>query len=223
MTDQSHLWTRIDALCESLMPAVPLAVRVAERRSRELDLPAISVTPMLGRLLSVLVRLTNASRVLEVGTLGGYSTAWLATALAPGGKVVTIEVDERRAREAIETFKAGGLADRVEVLTGEGLERMGELIERHTSFDLAFLDADKENNPAYFDLALRLVRPGGVIVIDNIVRKGKILDPADPDARGCLEALRRAGASGRVTVAPVQTVGAKGHDGYLIAIVNPES
>lgn len=205
-----------------MMPAVPRSVQVAADRSRQLGLPEISVTPSAGRLLMMLAQLTHAMRVLEIGTLGGYSTAWMAEGLAPGGRVTTIEVDAARAAAAVETFRLGDIGERVDVRHGTGLGVLASLrAERAGPFDLVFIDADKENSPNYFEAASMMTRPGGVIVIDNVVRHGEIADASSKDANviGSREAIRRAGQAPGVSTAVLQTVGTKGYDGMVIAMV----
>ncbi|QOJ01324.1 MAG: O-methyltransferase [Phycisphaeraceae bacterium] len=222
MDGAAELWRAVDDVCERMAGALPRGVEVAARRCAELGLPEINVTPSMGRLLEILARLTGAARVLEIGTLGGYSTAWLAEGLAPGGRVVTVEVDPARAASAEETFRLGGIGGRVSVRCGRGLEVIGALeSEGAGPFDLVFIDADKENSGAYFQRALGLTRPGGVIIVDNVVRGGAIADTAghDPRVRGSLDAIERMGASAGVLASVLQTVGSKGYDGFAIAWV----
>jgi predicted O-methyltransferase YrrM len=226
MLEYSDKWTAVDVLCESLLAPVPRSVSTAEARCVALGLPPISVTPAMGRLLMILARLAGARRVLEIGTLGGYSTAWLAEALMPGGCVLTIEIDPVRAEAARETFRQAGISDRVEVRCGTGEAELCRLIEAKAEpFDLVFVDADKESSAAYFDLALGLTRVGGLIVIDNVIREGNILDAAhaDPRARGSRAAIERVGASRGTFASVLQTVGSKGHDGFAIALVGEAS
>jgi len=189
-------------------------------------LPEIQVSPPLGKLLHLLARLTNARAILEIGTLGGYSTIWLARALAPGGRVVTLEFDPKHAEVARANFARAGLADSIEVHVGRALDTLPRLAaEGRGPFDLVFIDADKASNPDYFTWALRLTRPGSLILIDNVVRDGKVTDAssAEPDVQGTRRALEMMAAEPRVTATAIQTVGVKGWDGFAIALVLGET
>lgn len=189
-------------------------------------LPEIQVSPPLGKLLHLLARLTNARAILEIGTLGGYSTIWLARALAPGGRVVTLEFDPKHAEVARANFARAGLTDSIEVHVGRALDTLPRLAaEGRGPFDLVFIDADKASNPDYFSWALRLTRPGSLILIDNVVRDGKVTDAssAEPDVQGTRRALEMMAADPRVTATAIQTVGVKGWDGFAIALVLGET
>jgi predicted O-methyltransferase YrrM len=200
-----ELWTAVDRYLTDLLPdPVPAAAP---------GLPPHEVSPPQGALLELLARAAGARRILELGTLGGYSTSWLARALPPGGRLVTLEVDPAYAEAA-----RARLPDAVEVIVGPALETLPRLTG---PFDLVFIDADKRNNPAYLEWALELSRPGTLIVADNVVRGGAIIDPDDPDpsvqgVRAFLEALA---AEPRVSATVIQTVGVKGHDGFALAVV----
>ena len=176
------------------------------------DLPAISVSPPQGRLLHLLVRLTGARRVLEVGTLAGYSAWWLASALPSGGRLTTLEVSPHHADVARRNL--AGLP--VDVLVGPAAESLAGL---EGSYDLVFIDADKPSNVTYLSEALRLSRPGTLIVLDNVVRQGAILDPQDDNARGTRAALEWVAAEPRLTATAIQMVGGKSWDGMLFALV----
>lgn len=194
------------------------ALDAALAANRAAGLPPIDVSPTEGKLLHLLARLVGARRVLEIGTLGGYSTIWLARALPAGGRVVSLERDPRHAAVAADNLARAGLADVVEIVVGPARETLPTL---DGPFDLVFVDADKPANPAYLAHAVRLSRPGTLIVVDNVVRGGRIADPADTDpavvgSRAVLEALA---AHPRLTATAVQTVGAKGHDGFALALV----
>lgn len=185
-------------------------------------LPAHAVSPPEGRLLYLLARLCGARSILEVGTLGGYSAIWMARALAPGGRLVTIEVDAARADAARRNLAAAGVADVVEVRCGPALEVLPVLErEGREPFDLVFLDADKPNNPAYLEWALRLTAPGSVIVADNVVRAGALADEDsdDPNVRGARRFLELVADEPRLEATALQTVGSKGHDGFVLALV----
>lgn len=183
-----------------------------------------------GRMLELLVRISGSRNVLEIGTLGAYSTIWLARGLSAGGRVITLELDERTAEIARANIATVGMSDMIEVRVGptiKGLERLAA--EGSRPFDLIFIDADKKNNPSYLEWALKVSRVGTVIVADNVVRAGRILDPDANDARlgdGGLEGLRRfyelLGSEPRLTATVIQTVDAKGHDGFALALVTAE-
>lgn len=185
-------------------------------------LPAHDVSPAQGKLLHLLARMIGARRILEIGTLGGYSTLWLARALPPGGRVVTLEADARHAAVARANFERAGLADRIELRLGPALEALHRLqVEAQGPFDLFFLDADKPNHAAYLAGALRLARPGSVIVADNVVREGAVIDAASADDRvqGIRAFFDLLAAEPRLDATAIQTVGSKGWDGFAIALV----
>ena len=188
------------------------------KRNADAGLPPIDVSPLQGRLLHLLTRMIGARRVLEVGTLGGYSAICMARALPAEGRLVTLERDPHHAEVARANLAAAGLADRVEVRTGRALDLLAAV---EGPIDLAFIDADKASSPAYLDWAVRLSRPGAMIVLDNVVRGGAIIDPArqDENTRGVLEALRLMGTDPRLDATALQTVGVKGHDGFAMALV----
>jgi predicted O-methyltransferase YrrM len=184
-----------------------------------------------GRMLELLVRISGSRRVLEIGTLGEYSTIWLARGLPPDGHVLTLELDSDHADVARANIASVGLDNRIEICVGAALPSMQKLAaEGSEPFDLIFIDADKQNNPGYLAWALKLSRTGTVIIADNVVRAGRILDPDATDSRlgeGGLDGLRRfyglLGADPRVTATVIQTVGPKGHDGFVLALVTSES
>ncbi len=189
-------------------------------------LPEIQVTPSHGKQLMLLAKAIAARRVLEIGTLGGYSTIWLARGLAPGGRLVTLELEERHAAVARANLAEAGFGDTVEVIVGQALETLPTLASRGVEpFDLVFIDANKDASAAYFDWAVRLARPGAVIIVDNVIREGAVLERESTDPR--VLGIRRLvaqlgaelGADPRVEATIIQTVGEKGHDGYLLAVV----
>ncbi|HEX4770203.1 MAG TPA: O-methyltransferase [Bryobacteraceae bacterium] len=188
-------------------------------------LPAIDVAPNAGKLLQLFARLTGSRKILEIGTLGGYSTIWLGRALPVGGLLVTLEADPRHAAVAQSNIARALLSEVVEVRVGLALDTLPQL-ERDGigPFDFIFIDADKANNPEYFQWALRLSRPGTVIVVDNVVRKGAVLDKdtQDRDLQGIRRLFQVAASEPRVTVTALQTVGSKGWDGFLVALVTAE-
>jgi predicted O-methyltransferase YrrM len=198
----------------------------AVQRSKASGLPEIQVAPNQGKLLSLLVQGLGAQRVLEIGTLGGYSTLWLARGLGPEGRVVTLELDPKHAAVASDNLTRAGVRERVDIRVGPALHSLAQLAdERPQPFDFVFIDADKANIPHYFDWALKLARVGTWIVVDNVVRRGAILDPAsaDPNVQGVRLFFERLKGERRVTATAVQTVGSKGHDGLAFAVVTAES
>jgi predicted O-methyltransferase YrrM len=224
-------WVEVDDyIAGQLVPEAPELDFVIQT-SDAAGLPPIAVTPAQGKLLELLARIHGASRILELGTLAGYSTIWLARALPPGGRVVTLESVPRHAEVAQANIAQAGYAEVVDIRVGPALQILPELAaEGAGPFDLIFIDADKENYPGYFDWSLKLSRPGTIIVGDNVVRDGAILDPDSPDpitgapdlipgVRRFYELLSAAADEGRVTATAIQTVGAKGYDGFVLAIV----
>jgi predicted O-methyltransferase YrrM len=218
-------WTAVDRyLTELFVPSDP-ALEAALRDSAAAGLPAIHVSPNQGKLLHLLARLQGARNILEIGTLGGYSTIWLARALPAGGRLITVEVDPKHADVARANLARAGLAEVVELRLGPALETLPRLVaEGRGPFDLIFLDADKPSYPDYFAWALRLSRRGSLIVADNVVRKGAVIDAASKDAR--VQGVRRfhelLAAEPRVSATAMQTVGSKGYDGFAIALVLAE-
>jgi predicted O-methyltransferase YrrM len=216
------LWSAIDDyIVGTLSPSDPALDQVLAD-SRAAGLPAINVAPNQGKLLQLLAQMIGARRVLEVGTLGGYSTIWLARALPADGRLITLEHSPLHAEVARRNIARAGLADVVEVRVGAALDSLPVLAaENPEPFDLAFIDADKENNPHYFTWALKLTRPGGVIIVDNVVRAGSVIDgdSQDPNVRGVRLLYELIAAEPRVSATAVQTVGSKGHDGFAIARV----
>lgn len=217
---------KVDAfLSATVVGEDPVLLR-GKARAEAAGLPAIEVTAGAGKLLALLVRLTGARRVLEVGTLGGYSTTWMARALPDDGSVTTCEYERLHAEVARANLDDAGVGHKVEIRVGAALDTLSGLeADGVEPFDLVFIDADKENNPNYLDRALRLTRPGSVIVLDNVVRGGSVLDPGDPDTvegratLGTRAALELLGQDPRVDATAIQTTGAKGWDGFALAVV----
>jgi predicted O-methyltransferase YrrM len=190
--------------------------------NRLAGLPEIDVSAPQGKFLSLLAAASGARRILEIGTLGGFSTIWLARALPPEGKIVTIEFDRKHAEVAIANIAREGLADRVDLRVGAALDVLPKIAaERGAPFDLAFIDADKAHNADYFDWAVRLSRPGGLVIVDNVVRGGSVADPQtrDDGGLGARRLFAQVATDSRVAATALQTVGAKGWDGLLIARV----
>lgn len=213
------LWAGVDRLFGERLLGPDDALEQTLVASLEAGLPGIAVSPVQGKLLNLLARMVGARRILEVGTLGGYSALWLARALPPQGRLVTLELDPHHAKVARANLERAGVADRVEVVVGPAIESLRGL-PGDQPFDVVFIDADKPGNPAYFAEALRLTRPGSVLVVDNVVRQGRIVThPEDPAVVGVLELLDLVAAEPRVDATALQTVGTKGHDGLLVALV----
>lgn len=213
------VWSDVDRyIADSLIPSDP-ALEAALRASDEAGLPSIQVSAAQGKLLHILARAIDAKDVLELGTLGGYSTIWLARAVAPrGGRVISLEVSPAHAEVARANLARAGVAAAAEVRVGPALETLPKL---NSKFDLVFIDADKPNIPEYFDWSVRLARPGALIIVDNVVRKGALADPnsGDENVRGVRRLHEMLAHDRRVTATTMQTVGSKGYDGFTIAIV----
>ncbi|AOJ96214.1 O-methyltransferase [Burkholderia multivorans] len=215
-------WNRVDAYFSATLVPSDDVLDAALAASEAAGLPAINVAPNQGKLLQILATIRGARRILEVGTLGGYSTIWLARALPPGGRLVTLELDPAHAAVATQNIARAGFADVVSVVVGSAKDSLARLIaDGEAPFDFIFIDADKDNNRAYLDAALKLSRPGTVIVVDNVVRRGRVADPdnRDPDVVGVREGFARIVAEPKLTTTAVQTVGQKGWDGFSISIV----
>lgn len=211
-------WAEVDAyIVDRLLPADP-ALDAALAANAAAGLPGIDVSAAQGRLLQILARMAGARAILEIGTLGGYSTIHLARALPDGGRLVTLESEPRHAEVARANIARAGLADRVEIVVGRAAATLPTLAG---PFDLVFIDADKGSNPLYLEQAIRLSRPGTVIICDNVVREGRVADAAsaDPAITGTRRFFDALGADARLTATAVQTVGAKGWDGFAIAVV----
>jgi predicted O-methyltransferase YrrM len=218
-----QLWKSVDAWFGDQLTRADDALDHALAESDRAGLRPISVSRNQGKLLHIFARMVGATRILEVGTLGGYSGIWLARALPAGGRLITLEIDPRTAELARENIRQAGLSDVVEVRVGAALGSLERIAsEQPPPFDLVFIDADKENNLPYFEWALQLTRPGSVIVIDNVVRRGRVLDDSDTgsDIEGVRRVVERVAHEPRVSATALQTVGEKGYDGFLIAIVN---
>ncbi|MDA3645934.1 O-methyltransferase [Saccharopolyspora indica] len=215
-------WTAVDEyLVERYAPEDPVLI-AARRAADEAGLPHVAVSPLQGRYLQVLARTVRARRILEIGTLAGYSTIWLGRALPADGRLVTLEHNPAHAEIARANLARAGLDELAEVRVGAALETLPELAGE--TFDLVFVDADRPNVPEYFRWALELTRPGGLVVVDNVVRRGAVVDEADLDAE--IQGVRRfhelLAAEPRAMATAIQTVGAKGHDGFTLALVLSE-
>ncbi|WP_350352782.1 O-methyltransferase [Microbacterium sp. A8/3-1] len=211
-------WSQADAFLADTLVGHDPALEAALEAQRAAGLPEIEVAPVAGKLLDLLVRISGARRVLEIGTLGGYSTIWLARAVGPEGRVVTIEAEADNAAVARASIDAAGVGDRVDIRIGRGADVLPTLV---AGFDLVFIDADKESNTVYLDWAAKLGHPGTVIVLDNIGREGEIVreDSTDSKVIGTRDGLRMLGDDPRFDATALQTVGAKGWDGVALALV----
>ncbi|MDW8148494.1 MAG: O-methyltransferase [Roseiflexaceae bacterium] len=218
------LWVAVDQYINDLFPSDPTLDSVLHL-TREAGMPQINVSPVQGRLLYVLALACNARKILEIGTLAGYSAIWMARALPVDGKLITLEVNPKHAEVARANIARAGLAERVEVRLGAALDTLPQLAaEGAGPFDLIFIDADKINLTTYFDWAVRLARPGSMIIADNVIRGGEVLNATSDDAG--LQGVRRfnkaLAADPRVTATILQMVGSKGHDGLALAVVRGE-
>jgi predicted O-methyltransferase YrrM len=215
-------WSAVDAYIEERLIAPDDVLAAALKDSSEAGLPAIAVSPAQGRLLALIARIHGARRILELGTLGGYSTILLARTLPAEGQLITLELSPDYAGVARANIARAGLADRVQIRVGPALDSLKSLrAEGAEPFDLVFIDADKQGTPEYFAYALELTRPGGVIIVDNVVRDGAIADPdtEDPRAQGMRRFHELLAQEPRVTATTIQTVGNKGYDGFTLALV----
>jgi predicted O-methyltransferase YrrM len=226
----AEIWSAVDSYIAGHLIGEDPALEQALRDSSAAGLPAIAVTPAQGKLLELLARVQGARTILELGTLGGYSTIWLARALPAGGRLVTLEAEPRYAEVARVSIARAGFGDVVEIRVGPALETLPALAaEGAGPFDLIFIDADKGNYPGYFSWALKLSRPGTVIIGDNVVRDRAILDPDADDPSGgnetikgvrrFYELLAEGVGGGSISATAIQTVGDKGYDGFVLALV----
>jgi predicted O-methyltransferase YrrM len=217
-----ELWTKVDRYFESSLVVADPVLDAVLADSRSAGLPAINVSPCQGQLLHILAKSCRAATILEIGTLAGYSTIWLARALPSGGRLITLEADPAHAAIARANFQRAGLADTIELRLGPAIDTLPEILaEGRGPFDLVFIDADKPSTPDYFQWAMRVTKPGGLIVVDNVVRKGAIIDPHsdDQNVRGVRRFVEIAAAEPRVRGTAIQTVGSKDYDGFAIFIV----
>ncbi|MCU0633574.1 MAG: O-methyltransferase [Gemmatimonadaceae bacterium] len=214
-------WDAVDDYLVDHLIAPDVALEAALADSVAAGLPEIAVSPTQGKLLHLLARLRGARRILEIGTLGGYSTIWLARALGPDGRMVTLELEPAHAAVARRNLDRAGVGARVEIIVGAALETLPTLDARAERFDVVFIDADKANVPAYYEWTLRLVEPGAAIIVDNVIRRGDVLATASPDPHtlGLQAFFAALKADARVDATAIQTVGHKGYDGFLLAVV----
>jgi len=221
---QSHeeMWTAVDKYFTSRFVGADPALDAALAANAAAELPAIDVSANQGKFLHLLARMQQARHILEIGTLGGYSTIWLARALPADGRLITMEFEPRHAAVAQSNINRAGLAERVEIRVGAALGSLAQLAtENPEPFDMIFIDADKDNYPNYLPWALKFSRPGTLILADNVVRDGAILDPShhDPRVQGTRQFLELLAAEPRLAATALQTVGSKGYDGFAMAVV----
>jgi predicted O-methyltransferase YrrM len=218
-----ELFGAVDDYINSLLSPHDNALAAAERAIVESGIPQISVSANQGKFLQVLAKLSGARKILEVGTLGGYSTIWMARALPPGGKLITLEVDTKHAEVARVNFERAGLANVIDIRLGKAIDTMPKLkADNEGPFDMIFIDADKPPYAEYLQFALKLSRPGTLIVVDNVIREAKVLDEktADESAKGAARFNKALAQTPGVTATIIQTVGAKEHDGMALIVVN---
>ena len=218
-------WIAVDRyIADHLLPRDPI-LEAALEASAAANLPTINVTPSQGKLLQQFARMLGATNILEIGTLAGYSTIWLARALPPGGRLITLEADAKHAKVAQANFIRAGLTDVIELRLGLARDTLPQLADEGRSpFDLIFIDADKPSTPDYFTWALKLSRRGSLIVVDNVVRSGAIVDAASTDAnvQGVQRFYELVAKEPRVSATAIQTVGSKGYDGFATVLVTAD-
>ncbi len=217
-----ELWTAVDSYIGDTLAPSDKALDAALKASDEAQLPSIQVAPNQGKLLAVLAQAIGARSILEVGTLGGYSTIWLARALPDDGTLITLEIDPKHASVAQENIARAGLSEIVDIRVGSALDTLPLLAdEGREPFDFIFIDADKTSTTEYFQWALKMTRPGSLIVVDNIVRKGEVTNPnsTDTSVKGIQRFIDAFKDDPRVTMTGIQTVGSKGYDGFAVALV----
>jgi predicted O-methyltransferase YrrM len=220
MTEKA--WTAVDQYLNDTLLPPDTALDAALHANTAADLPAIDVAPNQGKFLQILAQMQHARRILEIGTLGGYSTICLARALPSDGKLISLELNPKHAAVARTNIDRAGLASLVEIRIGPALNSLAQLETEHAApFDLIFIDADKPNNPHYLAFALKLSRPGTLILCDNVIRDGDVANATttDPNTRGARQLLEAIAANPRLSATALQTVGSKGWDGFAMALV----
>jgi len=221
----SELPAAVDQYVTHLLVKEDAALTQSLQDSAAAELPAIAVAPPQGKFLHLLARSMRARRILEIGTLGGYSTIWLARALPADGRLITLEFEPRHAQVAGQNLRRAGVAEKVEIRIGAAADTLQQLIaEKQPPFDLIFIDADKESYPQYLELSLALSRPGTTLIADNIVREGELINPdsTDPRVHGVREFCQKLSKHPRLNSTVLQTVGSKGYDGFAMAIVEED-
>jgi len=219
----SELWTSVDRyLAQQLIPSDDSVLEATLAATTAAGMPPIAVSPLQGKLLHLFARMQQARKILEIGTLCGYSTIWLARALPPEGRLITLELDPKHAQVARANFASAELNTVIDLRVGAALDTLPRLAEEDAGpFDLIFIDADKANIPEYFAWALKLARPGTAIIVDNVIRNGAVADAASTDAsvRGVRRFHQLLAVESRVSATTIQTVGGKGYDGFTLALV----
>ena len=216
------LWSAVDEYTEGLLMPPDPVLESALATSKAAGLPSISVSPSQGKLLMLLAKLAGAARILEIGTLGGYSSIWMARALPANGRLITLEAEPKHAEVARQNIARAGLAGKVEVRLGDARAGIQQLVaDGQAPFDLFFIDADKRSIPHYLEWSLKLAHPGSLIIVDNVVRDGKLIDAEsdDPNVQGARRLHQMLTAEQRLTATTIQTVGSKGYDGFTLALV----
>jgi predicted O-methyltransferase YrrM len=216
-----EMWSAVDDYLVKLLLPPDAVLDAALKASSDAGLPQIAVSPTQGKFLHLLAKIRGAKKILEIGTLGGYSTIWLARALPADGKLITLEYAAKHADVARANLKRAGVADKTEVIVGPAIESLPTLLGRGP-FDLVFIGADKVSTPSYFEWAMKLTKSGSVIIVDNVIRKGSITDAksTDENVRAIRNFNEMLSKEARVTATTLQTVGSKGYDGFAIAVVN---
>ncbi len=217
-----ELWTAVDQYINSMFIPGDPALDAALHAASEARLPPIQVSPSQGKLLHLLARAMGARSILEIGTLGGYSAIWMARALPAGGRLLTLEADAKHAEVARANFASAGLSDLIELRLGSALDTLPQLLaEGRGPFDFIFIDANKSTMAEYFDWALKMSRPGTMIISDNVIRDGAVIDAVskDSDVQGVRRFNQRLSAESRISATEIQTVGSKGYDGFALALV----
>ena len=218
-------WAAVDRYIRDLFVGPDAALEAALRASAVAQLPPIHVSPPQGKMLMLLAQIQGAKNILEIGTLGGYSTIWLGRGLSPGGRLITLEANPKHAELARGNIARAGLADVVKIIVGRAIDTLPQLLAADREpFDLIFIDADKPSLPDYFTWSLKLSRPGGVIIIDNVIRRGAVINPdsTDPEVQGVRRMNQLLAAETRVSAVVIQTVGSKGYDGLAIVRVKDQ-
>jgi predicted O-methyltransferase YrrM len=220
--EAQKIWIDVDRYFAEQLHLSDPVLDAAMQSNAAAGLPAIDVAPNQGKFLNLLARLTHSKKILEVGTLGGYSTIWLARALPPGGRLISLESNSKHADVAKSNIQRAGLSDRVDIRVGAALESLPEIEKEGLApFDFIFIDADKPNNPGYLEWAIKLSRTGTIIIVDNVVRDGEVADASssDPTILGTRKMFELMSRHARLSSTTLQTVGSKGYDGFALAIV----